>query len=122
MGSLSPTRSRRSARISASKPNASGQTRRLRARRHCSFSMITLCTHELAKSQKLNIRIAARYPQGALRFSDAIDAVRRKVWAHQTYFMLRSQGDSIEIPRHIWHPMQERARLHCLDLPKSSLA
>jgi hypothetical protein len=70
------------------------------------FSMITLCAHELAKSRKLKIRTAAWYPKAAPTFSDAIAAVRREIWAHQISFMSRPHRDRIEIPRHIWHRME----------------
>jgi hypothetical protein len=33
-------------------------------------------------------------------------AVRREIWAHQISFMSRPRRDSIEIPRHIWHRME----------------
>jgi hypothetical protein len=70
------------------------------------FSIVTLCAHELAKSRKLKPRTAAWYPKAVLTFSDAIAAVRREIWAHQISFMSRPRRDSIEIPRHIWHRME----------------
>ena len=70
------------------------------------FSLVTIWTHELSKSRKLKIRTAAWYPKAALTFSDAIAAVRREIWAHQISFMSRPRRDSIEIPRHIWHRME----------------
>ena len=66
------------------------------------FSIVTLWTHDLAKSRKLKPRTAAWYPKSVLTFSDAIAAVRREIWAHQISFMSRPRRDSIEIPRHIW--------------------
>jgi hypothetical protein len=65
-----------------------------------------LCAHELSKSRKLKSRTAAWYPKTALTFTDAIAAIRRKTWAHQNSFMSRPRRDSIEIPRHIWHRME----------------
>ncbi|HWE79084.1 MAG TPA: transposase [Pseudolabrys sp.] len=70
------------------------------------FSIVTLCAHELSKSRKLKPRTAAWYPKAVLTFSDAIAAVRREIWAHQISFMSRPRRDSIEIPRHIWHRME----------------
>ena len=70
------------------------------------FSIVALCAHELSKSRKLKPRTAAWYPKAVLTFSDAIAAVRRETWAHQISFMSRPRRDSIEIPRHIWHRMQ----------------
>jgi hypothetical protein len=70
------------------------------------FSIVALCAHELSKSRKLKPRTAAWYPKTVLTFSDAIAAVRRETWAHQISFMSRPRRDSIEIPRRIWHRMQ----------------
>ena len=70
------------------------------------FSIVALCAHELSKSRKLKPRTAAWYPKTVLTFSDAIAAVRRETWAHQISFMSRPRRDSIEIPRHIWHRME----------------
>jgi len=70
------------------------------------FSIVALCAHELSKSRNLKPRTAAWYPKAVLTFSDAIAAVRRETWAHQISFMSRPRRDSIEIPRRIWHRMQ----------------
>jgi hypothetical protein len=70
------------------------------------FSIITLFTHDLAKSQKLKIRTAAWYPKALPTFSDAIAVVRREIWVHQISFMSRPSRDHVEIPQHIWHRMQ----------------
>ena len=70
------------------------------------YSIIILWTHDLAKSRKLAPRTAAWYPKTFLTFSDAIAAVRREIWGHQISFLSRPSRDSIEIPRHIWHRMQ----------------
>jgi hypothetical protein len=43
------------------------------------FSLVTLWTHDLAKSRALRPRIAAWYPKSVLTFSDAIAAVRREI-------------------------------------------
>lgn len=70
------------------------------------YSIVTLWTHDLAKARKLKPRTAAWYPKALLTFSDAIAAVRREIWAHQISFMSRPRRDTIEIPRHIWHRME----------------
>jgi len=70
------------------------------------FSIVTLWAHDLSKSRKLKPRTAAWYPKAFLTFSDAIAEVRREIWGHQITFMSRPRRDSIEIPRHIWHRMQ----------------
>src|SRR6201997_2422256 len=70
------------------------------------FSIVTLWAHDLSRSRKLKPRTAAWYPKAVPTFSDAIAAVRREIWAHQISFMSRPRRDSIEIPRRIWHRMQ----------------
>jgi hypothetical protein len=70
------------------------------------YSIIALWTHDLAKARKLKPRSAAWYPKSVLTFSDAIAAVRREIWAHQISSMSRPHRDTIEIPRLIWHRMQ----------------
>ena len=70
------------------------------------FSLVTLWAHQLSKSRSLKPRTAAWYPKPTPTFSDAIAAVRREIWAHQISFTSRPNRDSIEIPRHIWHRMQ----------------
>src|SRR5215475_8434704 len=70
------------------------------------FSIVTLWTHDLAKSQNLKPRTAAWYSKSVLTFSDAIAAVRREIWAHQISFMSRPRRDRIEIPIHIWRRME----------------
>ena len=70
------------------------------------FSIVTLWAHDLSKSRKLTPQTAAWYPKAFLTFSDAIAAVRREIWGHQISSMSRPRRDSIEIPTHIWHRMQ----------------
>lgn len=71
------------------------------------YSLVTLWTHDLAKARKIKPRTTAWYPKSVLTFSDAIAAVRREIWVHQISFMSRPHRDVIEIPRHIWHRMQD---------------
>src|SRR5215475_13614618 len=70
------------------------------------FSIVTLWTHDLAKSKNLKPRTAAWYSKSTLTFSDAIAAVRREIWAHQISFMSRPRRDHIEIPIHIWRRVE----------------
>ena len=73
------------------------------------FSIITLFAHELSKSGKLKITVAAWYPKAIPTFSDAIAAVRHEIWAHQISFMSRPprpRRDRVEIPQLIWQRMQ----------------
>lgn len=70
------------------------------------FSIVTLWTHDLAKSRKLKPRATAWYAKSFLTFSDAIAAARREIWAHQISFMSRPRRDRIEIPGHIWRRIE----------------
>jgi hypothetical protein len=70
------------------------------------YSIVVLWTHDLSKARKLKPRTTAWYPKAVLTFSDAIAAVRREIWAHQIYFISRPHRDTVEIPRHIWHRME----------------
>lgn len=69
------------------------------------FSLVTLWAHDLATEQPFAPRSAAWYPKPDLTFSDAIAAVRRKIWAQQIFSMSRSRGETIKIPRDIWNRM-----------------
>jgi hypothetical protein len=70
------------------------------------FSIVTLLTHDLARSRKLKPKTAAWYAKRFLTFSDAIAAVRREIWAHQISFTSRPRRDRVEIPCHIWRRME----------------
>jgi len=70
------------------------------------FSIVTLWTHDLSVSRKLTPRTAAWYTKTFLTFSDAIATVRREIWRHQISSMSRPSRHTIEIPRHIWHRME----------------
>jgi hypothetical protein len=80
------------------------------------FSIVTLWTHDLAKSKNLKPRTAAWYSKSVLTFSDAIAAVRREIWAHQISFMSRPRRDSEEIPIHSGDAWRMLSRT----LPKSA--
>jgi len=67
------------------------------------FSLVTLWAHDRAADRPLIPATAAWYPKSHCTFSDAIAAVRREIWHHQVSFMSRSNGNSIEIPRQLWH-------------------
>jgi len=70
------------------------------------FSIVPLWAHDLSKSRKLKPRTAAWYPKTFLTFSDAIAAARCEIWGHQISFMSRPRRNRVEIPRRIWHRMQ----------------
>ena len=71
------------------------------------FSIVTLWTHDIAKSRNLKPRATAWYAKASLTFSDAIAAVRREIWTHQNSFLSRPRRDRIEIPLHIWRRMHD---------------
>jgi hypothetical protein len=63
------------------------------------FSLVTLWTHDIAQDQPIAPRTAAWYPKTNLTFSDAIAAVRRKLWAQQIYCTSPQTTEMIKIPR-----------------------
>jgi DDE superfamily endonuclease len=71
------------------------------------FSLVTLWAHDLAADQSFVPRTAAWYPKTERTFSDAIAAVRRKIWAQQIFSTSRCGGEIIKIPRHIWNQMTD---------------
>jgi len=69
------------------------------------FSLVTLWAHDLAADQPFAPRTAAWYPKADRTFSDAIAAVRRKIWAQQISSTSRPGRETIKIPRNIWNQM-----------------
>ena len=66
------------------------------------YSLITLWAHDLAADKPLVPVTAAWYPKSHCTFSDAIAAVRRQIWQHQSSCMSRRAADVIKIPRLLW--------------------
>jgi hypothetical protein len=66
------------------------------------FSLVTLWAHDLAAGTPLAPATAAWYPKSHCTFSDAIAAVRRKIWQHQSSCLSRRPADVIKIPRQLW--------------------
>jgi hypothetical protein len=66
------------------------------------FSLVTLWAHDLAAEAPLAPATAAWYPKSHCTFSDAIAAVRRQIWQHQSSCMSRRPADVIKIPRQLW--------------------
>ncbi len=66
------------------------------------FSLVTLWAHDFAAETPLVPATAAWYPKRHCTFSDAIAAVRRKIWHHQVSLMSPCYRDSIKIPRQLW--------------------
>jgi hypothetical protein len=63
------------------------------------FSLITLWAHDIAQDQAIAPRTAAWYSKANLTFSDAIAAVRRKLWAQQIYSTSPQMTEIIKIPK-----------------------
>jgi hypothetical protein len=66
------------------------------------FSLVTLWAHDLAAGTPLAPATTAWYPKSHCTFSDAIAAVRRQIWQHQSSCMSRRPADVIKIPRQLW--------------------
>ena len=66
------------------------------------FSLVTLWAHDLAADTPLAPATAAWYPKSHCTFSDAIAAVRRQIWHHQSSCMSQRPADVINIPRQLW--------------------
>jgi len=61
------------------------------------FSMITLMADRLEAEGKLPIRQAAWYKKAAPTFSDALGAVRLRLWQHGNFLMSGPQTDTVKI-------------------------
>ena len=95
--------------VSASKPNASGPTRRscVRPRSSSACSQSSLSGRMTSpKHESSSPEPPPGIQKTVLTFSDAIAAVRREIWGDQISFMSRPRRDSIEIPSHIWRRME----------------
>jgi len=62
------------------------------------FSLVTLWAHDLAERGRLNPRGAAWYPKQHLTFSDALGAVRRKLWEDGLFQTSGQSRDMVKIP------------------------
>jgi hypothetical protein len=69
------------------------------------FSLVTLLAHDIAAEQTFAPRTAAWYPKPQRTFSDAIAAVRRKIWAQRISSTSRPGTEMFKIPRDIWNQM-----------------
>ncbi len=65
------------------------------------FSLVTLWAHDITQEQTIAPRTAAWYPKANLTFSDAIAAVRRKIWAQQIFSTSRQDAEMIKIPKEL---------------------
>lgn len=70
------------------------------------FSLVALWMNDIVKAKGIAPQATAWYRKTNLTFSDAIAAVRRKIWHHQTFEMSRSHRDIIEMQAHVWSRME----------------
>ena len=70
------------------------------------FSLVTLWMNDLAATERITPKTTAWYRKTRLTFSDAIAAVRREIWQHQTFAISPASPDSIKIPPHIWNRVE----------------
>lgn len=69
------------------------------------FSLIVVWMSDITASSTINPLTTAWYYKTSLTFSDAIAAVRRQIWRHQSLCISPSDRDAIKIPPHIWDRM-----------------
>ncbi len=70
------------------------------------FSLVVLWMDDLVNAKRIAPKANAWYRKTSLTFSDAIAAVRREIWTHQTSSISRSSPDNRIIPTHIWSRME----------------
>jgi hypothetical protein len=63
------------------------------------YSLVALWADELHHRAALLPRAAARYAKRTARFSDALAAVRRAIWAHEALRASASGGEAEKVPR-----------------------
>lgn len=71
------------------------------------FSLTTLLADQLHQQHELYLGTAVWYPKPLPTFSDAIAAVRRKVWHPRYYFMSDSEPETLKIPEPLFKVMIE---------------
>ena len=70
------------------------------------FSLIALRVHDLIKAQRIAPQATAWSRRTRPALADAIAAVRRETWTHQTSSISRSSPHAMEIPVHIGNRME----------------
>jgi hypothetical protein len=70
------------------------------------FSLVALWMDDLVNAKRIAPQATAWYRKTNLTFSDAIAAVRREIWHHQTFEMSRPHRDIIEMQAHICSRME----------------
>jgi hypothetical protein len=71
------------------------------------YSIVTLTTGTLMKSEKKVIRTAAWYVKTEPTFSDAIALIRRQLWSHCHFSTSGQPGDVIKIPRSLFERLTD---------------
>jgi hypothetical protein len=69
------------------------------------FSLVVLWMSDICATTAITPLTTAWYFKTSLTFSDAIAAVRRQIWQHQSLCISPPARDSIKIPAHIWYRM-----------------
>jgi hypothetical protein len=73
------------------------------------FSLVTLFADDIHKARAIAARSARWYAKQTITFSDALAAVRRQLWADQTFAMSRHDPDPQEPPDAIIHRLVDLA-------------
>lgn len=71
------------------------------------FSLVALLAHGLQVEGRLGVRQAAWYPKALPTFSDAIAAVRHRLWQARHISMSAPEADMVRIPRPLLHTLTE---------------
>ena len=70
------------------------------------FSLVVLWMNDLAATERIASHATAWHRKTRLTFTDAIAAVRREIWKHQTSSISPSSPDSIQASVHVWNRME----------------
>jgi hypothetical protein len=71
------------------------------------YSIVTLTTEALMKSEVKVVRTAAWYAKTEPTFSDAIAIVRRQLWSHCYFSTSEQRADLIKIPRSLFERLTD---------------
>lgn len=71
------------------------------------FSLVTLLAHALYQGHGLALRRASWYEKRVPTFSDALAAVRRRLWWHRHYWLSGPATETMKIPKPLFESMTE---------------
>jgi len=71
------------------------------------FSLVTVCAQQLLEGHAFPVRQAAWYSQALPTFSDTLAFVRQHLWPSSFFSLSSSGGDTIHIPRALFHHLVE---------------